>query len=1102
MSTEQSFSSQVEAVMQRGRVGEQDPADQRLIREVEQVVSQGLGVGEGAVAQALASSAAWQDAVDQVRGRHSGDDSIQSTLDRLVRAIPVAARETLLTERGIPLDVRRDTRTPDYDNRLDELRVELRQLARGRLFAELIEPAQTVHTTDRSDNGMRRHITRHRNAIMQTIGMSGSIETSDFVSKNMQREPESENFAELRAYNRVLTEAMIVRFLERSPLSFQRASGRHGGNNIDYDAPTHEPMQNERVKRTYQNALTSLLNGLEADTDWTEVERNAMRDTKRMSEFPTSRLTRAHEIFVSHLFDGITFEGTLAPGQDLRALVEHTEHSDPKSERTASFARGVALHILIEGGDMISYAQAMRALPMPERTRMGEVAQQIYSQCTNQVDRERISQILQNVHGLAPAEAPASQRQEQTDAERARRQAEAEEMLQATNQQIEERILRVNLESAQMQGESRAISRVASELQSSQGNLRHEMPALGKQLVWAKVTQDILMAELSQEAQKYVDGKATSVDYSDRVQKVFALLERIDDAQCVNPDTLQYVRDAYKPALSQDEQKTLVLARFSGLLLSQNYFKNEANMAHLVARLMYNAKNHPDILGGATQEDILEVYNRTMVAVAEYDIAVAATNSDFQFSMANGLQAAVNSPGEWRTAGPEPMTIKLPGLVFGDLVPLPDLAGGFKPMYLDDTTRAQSEESLRLNARRWAQEHIAPVAQVVEQLRVAKQYAVTVHKLAGTLTTLESQSYVPPTERLNPPEDIKPILDKLTPYIQHISNLAEVDEREKSTEFTARRNKVQANRESHGQAAIEATQAIETFLGTHGDELRNPQKKFGLVRYSQQLKQAMDQLDQTLNNLYAGLGLNTKQLSLKTVGDYNLAKTTIARETTDPQNGDLVSLRGDIQELDRGVPTLVARARAYLAARTRPPYDADSPNQIIESIRMPTNGRGTSSPRPEREHSMNVLLADHPSTSSVVQELMRDFLVQDHAWCEPIYRDVHIKREAIKHNANGTPLEQEVTASLLAIEQRLTAYPDSKDRIFPTDKRAVAAEILGLFKRAITPLVSADRLATLDTLPVASIGAGSLKAKLDRDVIKNLATDYSPVSIRLALARW
>lgn len=1104
MSTEQSFSSQVEAVMQRGRRGAEKPQDAEVLADIMNIVAQSQVAGEGILTNIVGTSTAWRGAIETLQTQYNSDPTKQDVLASVARALPTASRERMLEQAGIPLDVNKENRD-EHSEKLDTLRHELRFLARQSLFAELTDP-KTDTSWSRSGNTMKGNVDRHRNAILPVVGMSGSLNSEDFLSRWMQREPPEEVWSEHRANNRVLTEAMIARFLDRSPLEFRRVSGAYQGNDVDYTAPTHEAMQNEAVREQYKQALVTLLDGLDADTDWSQEQREQMRQG---GTFATDRLGRAHYTFVSHLFDGIDFRDVLRPGQDLRTLLEHTQRSDPDGARTASFARGVALRVLIEGGDIVTYTQAMSALPVPERQKMGEVAQLMYRKCTSDEDRTRITTLLRDVHNLTPTEVRNTEDPARAMAERTKRQADAEQMIQAAKEQIENCVLRVSMEDAQMRKGSEVVSAVAEELQLVNGNVPDKVRALGKQLVWAKVTQDVFMAELTGSAQKYIEGSAKTTDYAELVGQVLKTLERMNEVKNTD-DTVSYRVDRESTALEPHLQKAQVLARFAGVLLSSRYFHNETNMAYLMARTLHNAQHHPETLGGVTQEDILEVYNRTMIAVAGYNEAVGRVNSNFQISMTDGLAYALQNPTSWKTPGYESVGIQLPSVVEGGVVHAPGLTsyhldrkekreGQFVPLHIKDgTAGAHNSGSLESDTQQWAEQQTAPVVQVLEQIRRAKQYPATVTELSGARAVLESMSYVPSTESIFVSEDMKPILDTLTPFIQQVKNLAEIDDRERAPEFTARRDTVLANRKAFGQEATDAIHDIEQFLSGHGDELRNPPKRFGLDNHSEDFKQAKAQLEQTLKALYARLGLDTKKISLKQETEYNLARATVERSVSDPQNAELVSLRKAMQDLGEKVPTPEVRVRTYLASHTEPPYDPESFTQALGLIRMPIDKRGKPPTGFSAEYKVADLFADHNTAYSAAQQLTLDFLVKDHAWSAPIFRDIHMKREAVKQNAGGTALAKEIEEGLLTIEQRLTKYPQQGDKILP-DRQVVATEVLRLFKRTITPLVMTDTIRAVDTSPVASVGAGLLQTKLDI-AVKGLTPDYTRA--RWAMDQW
>lgn len=1095
MSTEQSFSSQVEAVMQRGRRGEQNPNDTVAIsaiettiqqqarereqqeganpsREIAELAAHAQSAGEAIMAQMMGTSATWQAAINILRNTdYKGDYAMQEVLDRAERALPTVAREGILESRQIPTNLSSVDRE-QYRDPLEVLRRDVKSLTRRRMFASLTDPNERPGWY-RSVANTERFVKTSREDVLRDSGIGAPGHINDPVNTWMERAPKSEEWQEIRANNRVLTEAMIARFLDGSVLAFDRLSGRHN-TNIDYSAPTHEALSNPAIRTKYRDALVLLVDGLDTDTDWNEDERKALKEKK--GGWSEDLVIDPHEAFVSHLFDGIAFQGNLAPGVGLRAKLGHHERSDPDGARTASFARGVALRILVEGGDAMSYTVAVGTLPDKDKGRLAEVARQILASTQDASEQARLKQLLREAHGDQAQEA-GPDGADITSVERAPREAMAQQARQATREQLERRMLTTSINSLRSDD---LPGDLQSALERSTGDVPGTMQEIGKNLAWANAVEGIFMQELGPELERYVDGAGTLSDFTDHATQLHHVLDRLSEITCTD-STLSMSTERDRAPLEPNMQRVLVLARLAGLLLSEKYIENQMNMGSLMVRALHHAQSL-----GVSQEDVLGVYNRTIVAVAKHNQAVATIAPDCQIQMQDGLAYALQRPREWKVTNSynSPM-IALPEWSTGNDVDAPGItsydvnmqsgarsAQRISMIHLRESGRStENDHVIEREANAWAKERILPLEQTVGDVRRARGYPETARMLVNTSAKhgLERSSYDPPRESAKIPDNVGSSIAGVEGGVRNLRHLAELDTSEKA----------------RGAVAEQLLQGITNFQTQHGDELANPPKAGPFTRHTKGYQETVGVLTDQVKSTWARLGMQGKPPAIDTPASLVKLEDAIRQKETESENADLTVLRQALGALDQAIPSPEDRALRFLEEYTQPPYEPSTGHAVVDVIKIPSS-QAKAIYNGKAEYPVRELLADPKLSNSVAQALVRGCIVYDHGWSKPIHDRVKALRAAAKSNAPGTGLSEEVNNALFAVEGKLTVDPGVA---FYVDGRPIADAVLKLMAGNLRPLLGDATLSTIDASVVASVGGGKLKEKLDQ-VVVNAKRDH------------
>lgn len=1062
MSTEQTFTSQVEAVMQRNRTGEQNPLDVQMIQEVQRAVAQGNLLGEGVVAQALAISTAWQTAVESFRNTYRYGSPEHEVLDRLEQAISTVKRENILESAGIPGSLEAHFAV-DYREQFRELKWGVRGLARRRLLAQLTDPR--MRETDKmplhSEDALTRYVDVKVEEIIPSLGMAD-------LSKWVRGIGESEKWQEARANHQALTDATVIRFLEGLPLRFSRRGSRnHAGSTIEYQAPVHEAMKDEQTKARYKEALQIMLNGLYTDTDWTKEQGEEEVRKHGIQGNSFERLRQAHETFESHLFDGIHFDGQLRPGVDLRASLEHNEITDKDGARTASFARGVALRILVEGGDNLSYTVAVNTLPEKDKERIAEVARRLMNLASDTNERARLRCLLREAHTVAIDDESERADPDRAAKEKTNREAEAQLARQALREQLERRMLTL---SAERLNTIDLSANLQNAFESQTGNVPEVMRKIGSNMVWAHVVEGLFMRELDADLAGFVEGTQTLSGYTRHATQLHSLLDRLSEVSHEHATLSMSSRTQREPLDTEIDpevqQRILVLARLSGLILSDTYINDRINQASLLARSLHNAQKL-----GVSQEDVLDTYNRTIAAVAKHNQRIAALSPDSQIQMQDGLAYALQHKNKWKvTEGYREITISLPETASYNWIRAPGIASS--SMYMDRGERTdgrvdfvymrgqddarQTGQVLERDAELWAQERIVPLHETVGRIRAVRGYTETRSMLVNPTTQrqLETVVYDPPRESTTIPETVQTATEQVGSGVRQLKTLSEIE----------------GTKQEHGPVATGLLSSINTFRSSHGAELANPKRIGPIIRHTQPFKDAQTALAREVESAWRAMELPGKAPEIKSQADLDMLETSLRKIE------DLVNMRQALEDLDRAIPGPEERATHYLAERIKPEADTSTTTASDKIVRLSSRRKGSLT-NGEQGFTVRELLADSSLTNTVAQTLIRNFLEQDHRWCQPIHERIVSLRAAAKKNAPGTTLSEEVNNKLFAIEQKLTTNAGVS---FNVDRGPIATQVLMLLKENLQLLLNDASQGTVDTSAVASVGGGKLKENLDR----------------------
>lgn len=313
----------------------------------------------------------WKAALVRLASTYHGEEGREEEM-RVLRAISIALPSTLQAEAQAHM------RTPEQESEFVQA---VRDYVADQALVELTDPTRATLTYDRSYFDQRHyHIARD---VLQTLGLSESILG------------QGEEVANHRARQRTYTETLVLRWLQKTPLELEYTGRYHNYRRKGiFSLPD---SVDETTRQRYASALAMAVDGLDQQVTWRAEEYEQRIDYHRNPE----PIRTVHEFFTSRLFQGLQHEGGLQPGSDLAEIAD----SDHPQE-IASFARGVAIKTLVEGGDTITYATALGAL-QNESPFMAAVAVELWRDAPEGSSlRQNLAEILVTCHPVELQQDP------------------------------------------------------------------------------------------------------------------------------------------------------------------------------------------------------------------------------------------------------------------------------------------------------------------------------------------------------------------------------------------------------------------------------------------------------------------------------------------------------------------------------------------------------------------------------------------------------------------------------------------------------------------------------------------------------------------------
>ncbi len=571
--------------------------------------------GKDYIGQLLQTGAYWENRVEAVGDRLKSEPGHEMEL-RLLEDLRGVVAEV------VPTEIAEKAETG-----AEELTGGIRDYISERVLARSTDPQQRF--PDRSQ--FQWEYNREARSVLKDLGVSeqSSLFKAGIADPDSMVKGSEEYIQAQRARQTVFDEILAARFLQGLPIEAEWINASRFREKKTFQRP---PDMTDEVAGRYAAALAATIENLDQTVAWDPGQYQEQKSKQgSASSGVNDPITAVHEHYMSRLFDGMAHRDKLPVGIQ---MAEVADSSDPAS--VASFARGKALQIIIEGGDIETYIATLSAIPT-ERGYLGGVARQVWESLPADSSlRQGLGKILLTEHALElKGDDQVDFRNKVVEAMGsmpeviAMRKATAEQVVSGAKNQIEATmtgrdIVRIT---SQSPAAEKFIDAMKAPKSNAEAERRQAAEALARQVIFGQVISDMTVKYLQSVADQFIAGQVPLSEVAIQTTRIQEALNHLDLMQASEvgdrsgntmikltlkpevyygrngaPEGQYEVPQAFRPLVAQ--------ASLARELLTMKYSGDEWRYPQTVGAYFRQAGEF-----GVEKSDFIKSYNQTVLSL-------------------------------------------------------------------------------------------------------------------------------------------------------------------------------------------------------------------------------------------------------------------------------------------------------------------------------------------------------------------------------------------------------------------------------------------------------------------------------------------------------